>query len=131
MQQANPGTEFLSGSVPALAMLRRAAHGREPRLPPLHPDLRLRREVERGVVERAEANLHGVLVQVRDPRPAARAEAPAVVRRELAGQLECRCRPLRVDAEGAARLLAAVGAVAAADVARLASDAVPNGPAQA
>src|SRR5262249_20734228 len=61
-----------------------------------------------------------LFAQVPEPRPAARAEAPAVVRPDLALELEALARPLAVDRECAPGLLAAVGAMAPSDVKGLA-----------
>src|SRR5438270_11741068 len=94
-----------SSSVPVLLVLRRAVDGGEPRLAPFDPDLRLRLKTERCVVQRSDAYLNPFLADADEAGTATGTEAPAVVGRELPGELERFARPLAVDRECAPRLL--------------------------
>src|SRR5581483_409441 len=119
------------GLAAVLVVLRGAVDRRQPRLAPLDPDLGLRPHLERRVVERAELELDALRIEGEEPAAAARAEAVVLVRRVLALELERVERPLAVDRVRAPRPLSAVGAVAAADVGRLAAHAVADGAAEA
>jgi len=95
-------------------------------LAPDGPAVLLRREAGGGVIERAEADLDVGLVQVEETAAAIGAEGAAVGCLELAATAKGVDRPLAVEGEGAARLLAAVGAVADAGEDRLAIEAVSD-----
>lgn len=117
--------------MPALLVLGSAFDRVEPRLAPLDPKLGFGDELERSVVERAQVDLDGGVFDDPDAGAARGAEAVAVEGRELALDFKRLTRPVTVDRERAPGTLAAVGAVAAADVHRLTVDPVVDCTAEA
>lgn len=103
-------------------------HG-DPRLPALHPDLGLGRKAERCVVERPDPNLNQpirLLDRIENPRTAGGAKTAPLVVDDLAAQLEVLDRPLCVDRERATRFPPTVVAVTAANMHRIAANAVSD-----
>src|SRR5215831_2886880 len=117
----------------ALVELRCALDRRYPALAALHPDLGLGLQLERRLVQASDPNLDQRVAGiggVDQARPAAGAEAAAVVARDLAAYLERLDRPVRIHGERAAGLLSAIRAVAAPDVHGLPANAVADRPAE-
>jgi hypothetical protein len=100
-----------------------------PALSPLHPDLVFWLQLEGRFIETSDPDLDervAALGCVKDPRPAARAEAATVIARDLAADLKRLDRPQRVDSKGTAGLLSATRAVAAHDMHRVTAHAVAD-----
>src|SRR5262245_2455926 len=117
----------------ALVVLRRAFDRRDPALAPLDPDLVHGLQLEGRLIETSEADLDVRAVGVgcvNEPRPTAGAEAATVVARNLAAQLKCLDRPVRIHGERTAGLLSAIRAVATPDMYRVTANAVADRSAQ-
>src|SRR5512133_1494094 len=117
----------------ALVVLRRALDGRYPALAPLHPDLVHGLQLEGRLIQASDPNLDERVAGVgcvKEPRPAAGAEAASVMARDLAAHLERLDGPHRIHTERTAGLLSAIRAVATPDMQRDTANAVADGPAQ-
>ena len=112
-----------------LIVLRCAFDRRYPALAPLHPDLVFGSQLEGRLIQTSEPDLDERVVGigcVKEPRPAAGAEAATVIARDLAAHLKRLGGPLRIDGERAARLLSAIRAMATPDMHRVTANAVAD-----
>jgi hypothetical protein len=114
-------------------VLRCALDRRYPALAPLHPDLGFGLQLEGRLIQSSEPNLDEFVAGVgcvKEPRPAAGAEAATVIARDLAADLKRLDGPLRIHTERTARLLSAIRAVATPDMHRVTANAVADRPAE-
>src|SRR5438270_7385971 len=121
----------LPTALRALVVLRCALDRRYPALAPLHPDLVFGPQLEGCLIQTSDPNLDERVPGigcVKEPRPAAGAEAATVIARDLAAHLKRLDGPLRIHAERAARLLSAIRAVATPDMHRITANAVADRP---
>src|SRR5262245_14188703 len=116
-----------------LVVLRRALDRRYPAFASLHPDLVDGLQLEGRLIQTADPNLDERVARVgcvKEPRPTARAEASAVIARDLPAHLKRLGGPHRIHAESAAGLLSAIRTVATPDMHGVTANAVADSPAE-